>query len=331
MSDMIDPTTIAPLICGFAVSGDKIEDLSWASVSKGSAARPGERRWLHLDRRSPAAKSWLLRERSVDAFAANALFQEDTRPRAHAHRNSLLVNLRGINLNPGAQPEDMVSLRIWVTEDLVITTQARHIRATEDLASLFRSGEPPASNGAVIAYFAATLARRMEPVIDKLDEHADALEERLLDSGESPPKIELSGFRRSVLQLRRYILPQREALSALIREQVHLLTEDDRLSLRETQDTVTRLGEDLDTIRERALVIQEQIVELRAEAMNQRLFVLAIISAIFLPLGFVTGLFGVNVGGMPGVGSAAAFTFLCASLVLLTLGLLSVFKRMDWL
>ena len=73
------------------------------------------------------------------------------------------------------------------------------------------------------------------------------------------------------------------------------------------------------------------MVEERGERMNQRLFVLAILSAIFLPLSFVTGLFGVNVGGMPGVDSGLAFAILCAAMVGLTGILFGVLHKMDWL
>jgi zinc transporter len=86
-----------------------------------------------------------------------------------------------------------------------------------------------------------------------------------------------------------------------LRDSNGFLTLDEQHQLRDTHDAIIRVAEDLDLIRERALLLQVRLVEERAEAMNDRLFVLAIISAVFLPQGFVTGLFGVNIGGMPGV------------------------------
>jgi zinc transporter len=97
------------------------------------------------------------------------------------------------------------------------------------------------------------------------------------------------------------------------------------------QDTITRLAEDLDTIRERAIVVQEQIIEQRAEVMSQRLCVLANISATFLPLDFLTGLFGINIGGMPGTDSPYAFWAFSGFLILITGEPLVLFKRMKWM
>ena len=72
-------------------------------------------------------------------------------------------------------------------------------------------------------------------------------------------------------------------------------------------------------------------MEERSDLMNQRLFVLSILSAVFLPISFVTGLFGVNLGGIPGAGSPAAFGILIVSLVAATGIMLAVFRWRRWI
>ncbi len=98
------------------------------------------------------------------------------------------------------------------------------------------------------------------------------------------------------------MFPQRDALSTLAIEDLPWLSERDRSQLREATDRITRLAEELDAIRERAAVVQDQLVERRAEAMNHNMMILAVVAAVFLPLGLLTGLLGINVGGMPGAG-----------------------------
>ncbi|MCR9269386.1 MAG: zinc transporter ZntB [Hyphomonadaceae bacterium] len=328
MTETHDP----PLIIGFAIGADgAVRELEWSDISKAAALKPGERRWLHLNRKVDAARDWLGGQGGLDPMVVSILFQEDTRPRATRHTDGMLLNFRGANLNPGAEPTDMISIRIWATEDLVITTRAYSIRAIDDLADAYRANQPPATHGELVTFIVDRLTFRLEPIVARLEEQADELEAEWLDQDTPPPKQKLAHFRRSALSLRRYIAPQKEAISALIRESDDFLSDPAKLRLREIQDVTTRLSEDLDLVRERAVVIQEQIVEQRGEAMNQRLFVLAIISAVFLPLGFFTGLFGVNIGGMPGVESAYAFAIFCAALVGLTAGLMYLFKKADWL
>ncbi|WP_158085779.1 zinc transporter ZntB [Henriciella aquimarina] len=328
----MNETVDNPLIFGFEFDeAGGVRRLDWAEVSSGPAAPATGRRWLHLNRLSPAVRQWLTETSGIDEVIDDALLQEDTRPRCLAHGDGLLINLRGVNLNEGSEPEDMIAIRIWMTAEVIVSLRAFHIKAAQDLRDRIMAGEVPASNGVILAELAERLTDRIEPVVSELDEQADEYEDTLLEPGATLPKTALASFRRKVLTLRRYIIPQREALAHISREGQHLFDASQTLQLREIADRVTRIGEELDMIRERTMVLQEQLIEERSERMNQRLFVLSIISAIFLPLGFVTGLFGVNVGGMPGVGSPLAFTLLCLGMGGLTVTLFFLFRRMRWL
>ncbi len=321
-----------PLVHGFGVDqAGQYQALSWEDISSQSDAFPDSWRWIHLNRESAEAQRWLNEHCASDNAVSNVLLQQDSRPRITKHLDGYLINLRGVNTNPGAEPEDMIALRIWATPKLVISTRARPVLAAEDLKETFIAGNPPSSSGAIIAYLAHRLVSRIGPVVSELDEGVDALEEEILDARKNSLRSTLSGLRRTALSLRRYIAPQREAIAGFLRESNSFLTEDEKHHLRETHDTVVRVAEDLDLIRERAMLLHEQLVEERAEAMNSRLFILAIVSAVFLPLGFITGLFGVNVGGMPGVDSPAAFYILCGSIGLFSIAIIWIFWRMKWI
>ena len=321
-----------PFIVGFGVLDDEtVQPLSWETMSCATAEKEGERRWIHLNRLSPEAKDWLEGAGGIEQLIVGVLFQEDTRPRSSKHGNGYLINLRGANLNPGAEPKDLISVRMWATKNLVITTGAYRIHAIEDLTNRYLAGDPPDTHGDLLCMLAEILTAHLEPVVGALVDQADELEAEWLDLNTPAPKLKLGAFRRSALSLRRYIAPQREALSALIREAGDFLCENARLQLREVQDITTRLAEDLDLARERAVVIQEQIVEQHGESMNQKLFALAIISAVFLPLGFLTGLFGINIGGMPGVDNPYAFSIFLVFLVAVTASLFVLFKWLKWM
>lgn len=323
----------APLVFGYGFGVDGTATaLTWADVINGRLTE-FSRYWLHLNRRSPDVRDWLAGRSGLDALATEALLQEDTRPRAVRHGAGFLVNFRGMNLNEGEALEDMLALRMWASDTVLITLRAKPIRGARDVETQIRDGKAPHSTGGLIAALADALTDRMEPEVSRFDEQADQFEEDLLDPAIKLPRSTLSEFRRRVLQVRRYILPQREALAQLVREgaQSGLFTDHDLLYLRESADRVTRLAEELDTIRDRSSVLQEQVIEERAEVMNQRLFVLSILSAVFLPISFVTGLFGVNVGGMPGVESPTAFALLVLGLLGTTLLLVIILRWRRWI
>ncbi|KCZ65996.1 hypothetical protein L53_01395 [Hyphomonas sp. L-53-1-40] len=323
----------APLVFGYGMAADgTIASLNWEDVTSGRL-NEFSRHWLHLNRLSSEVRTWLARQSGLDRIATEALLQEDTRPRSTRHGAGFLINLRGMNLNEGEALEDMLALRMWASESSLITLRAKPIQATRDVEQKVKEGNAPNSTGGLVAALADALTDRMEPEVSRFDEQADQFEDDLLDPGTRLPRSKLSELRRRVLQVRRYILPQREALSQLVREgtQSGLFSDHDLLFLRESADRVTRLAEELDTIRDRCTVLQEQVIEERAEVMNQRLFVLSILSAVFLPISFVTGLFGVNVGGMPGVQSTGAFAILVGALAVATILMLAIFRWRRWI
>jgi zinc transporter len=270
--------------------------------------------WLHL-RRDGAETTGILGQSGLDAFVVEALTADETRPRCTVHEKGVLVNLRGVNLNPGAEPEDMVSVRLWIEERRVVGIWVRPLRAVSDLRESIKRGQSPISPGDLVAKLALRLADRAEPSVAALNERIDELEELVLDPDVDIPRASLSYVRRSSIVLRRYIMPQRDALTTLEIEDLPWLTSKERGHIREAADRVNRLGEELDAIRDRAQVVHDQIMDQRAERMNRRMLLLAIISAIFLPLGLFTGLLGINVGGMPGVDSPWAFYVVCGAMV----------------
>jgi zinc transporter len=94
---------------------------------------------------------------------------------------------------------------------------------------------------------------------------------------------------------------------------------------------LTRYLEDLDAARERAAVTQEELVSRLSEQMDNRMYVLSVVAAIFLPLGFLTGLLGINVGGIPGAEYKAAFAIFCTFLGAIAIIELIIFRKKKWM
>ena len=133
------------------------------------------------------------------------------------------------------------------------------------------------------------------------------------------------------MQLRRYIAPQRDAINALSLSDVTLFDARSRISLRETSDAVTRMTEEIDAARERAMILHEQIMDQRSEDMNRNMLILATATAVFLPLHFLVGLLGINVAGIPGADSPFAFWVVLAIALVIGAALLGFFKARDWI
>ena len=285
--------------------------------------------WMHFA--LEAARGWVPANLGLDDDTLRALFADETRPRCTRKGDALLMNLRGVNLNEGAALEDMVSLRIHLMAGRLITVRRQKSVAVEEIRLEMRAGVAPPDAASLTLRIVAGLTDRIEPVVDALSDRVDAYEELSVTQGSVDLRAELSAMRHDAIVFRRYVAPQREAVARFAANDAHILPEEAQSAAKEEADRVTRVVEELDIVRERAAVIQDQIAARRADEMNRNMMIISVVSAVFLPLGFLTGLLGINVGGMPGAENEVAFWIVCALCAGLGAALLVVFRRMGWL
>jgi len=285
--------------------------------------------WYHLQCDDANAMAWL-RSQSLDPKVVDAITEIETRPRAMPLADGMLVVLRGVNTNPGSDPEDMVSIRFWFTKDTVISTRRRKLLSIEDLRNSIESRKGPKTPGEFVAMVIERLADRIGTVIEMIDDELSNVEDGLVEQKSSEVRQQLSLLRRQTASIRRYLAPQREALATLLRSR-GVFTDEEIHVLHLETDRMTRYVEDLDLARERTLLLQEELQSRIAEEQNARMYVLSIVAAIFLPLSFLTGIFGMNVGGLPGTENPAAFLLLTLGMGLIGAGLIGFMRWRKWL
>jgi zinc transporter len=287
--------------------------------------------WVHFDYSSNEAIDWITNKSGIDEIAIDALLTEETRPRTTILNDSLLIALRGVNLNPNSKPEDMVSIRLYISPNLIISTRKRNLLSVEEIIQSLKKGNGPKSASEFLTDLTYRMTSRMNSVIDEIEDRSDFLEESLIDSSDMKFRNEILAIRRETIILRRYLFPQKEALNKLYHEKVTWLNEYEKIELRETNDQLIRHIEELDTIRDKVALIQEELSNTISDQMNKKMYVLSIISAIFLPLSFLTGLLGINIGGIPGADNQNAFYIFSLFLVALVTIQYFIFKKMKWL
>lgn len=237
--------------------------------------------------------------------------------------------LRGINHNAEADPEDMVSLRIYIDPARIVTLSRRRLQTIDTLARDMAAGQGPESSGAFLGELVDRLTDRIETQIADLEERVEALEASTIENPHGDLRVEVSDQRLELTELRRFLPPQRDAIRDVTTARVGWLADADRVRLGEQLDQMIRVTETLEALREQLTTIRDEIQGARDERLNRNLYVLSVISAVFLPLGFLTGLMGINIAGMPGTDWQPAFwTFtigLCAVTALL-LAILKIFR-----
>jgi zinc transporter len=286
--------------------------------------------WLHLNRTKDDAEQYIRHGAGLDGVVVEALLAPDTRPRVAPQGPGLIVNLRGVNFNPGADPEDMISLRLWIQKRRIITTRARRLMATKDIEQRLARGAGPRDEIDCLFELAQALLSRAGHVVEELSDAVDALEDQVVSGDIEKVREGLAHARKRTIAMRRHLAPQREALARLTGEKHEMLDAIDAVHFRELADQTTRYIEELDSVRERASVVQDEVLNRLTERQNRNSYVLTIVAAIMLPLSFITSLFGVSVAGIPFAQDPNAFWVLLAILAVLVALEVLVFKWTKW-
>ena len=306
---------------GTALSGDAIS----REIKNDNLA------WVHLDSNHPDTKKWLDKEISyLDPFVVDALIAEETRPRVAEIGEGALIILRGVNLNENADPEDMVSIRMWIDCHRIVSVQRRQLKAVLDIEERIKTNKGPKNAGQFINMLVTRISERMSPVLTELDDATDDVEEKILENPDAAFREKIIDIRKQAIVLRRYIAPQKDAIGQMRLSDLPWLDAANKRHLQESYDLVMRYVEDLDAIRERAQIVKDELANIIADRLNRNLYVLSVIAAIFLPLGFLTGLLGINVGGIPGSNNADAFYIFCGILIAIVAGQVFLFKKLKW-
>jgi zinc transporter len=318
------------LICAYLFDGrGGGRELNWDEVL---AWTPDQGTiWIHLNRTRRSAEDYIRQGAKLDDTVVEALLAEDTRPRVARQGAGFLVNLRGVNANPGSEPEDMISLRCWVEPRRLITARARRLMAVNEFRNEIVAGRGPLDEMDCLFRLARLILFKVGAVIGELDDGIDALEDEVVAGELQNARDRLSKLRRRAITMRRHLAPQRDAFVRLESETHALMDEKDAVQFRDLADITQRYVEDLDSLRERATVVQDEIISNFTETQNRHAYTLSVVAAIMLPLSFITSLFGVSFSSIPLNDTPDAFGTLVVILAAVAVLQIAIFKFMKWL
>ncbi|MEQ8600476.1 MAG: CorA family divalent cation transporter [Devosia sp.] len=275
--------------------------------------------------RTPDFKVWLRNE--LGEFHAGLLSAPSSRARCTVLDRQALLMFRVVR--PGAAPEDVGRqiITLWLEEGRVVIASEINIVELLGIGSAETSRHAPVSPADLVARLSLKVTDRLEPLIEVLGDRLDEIEETLITHRTEHAQDRLEQLRRTLINLRRLVWPQRDALSALEMADLPFLSDRDRQRLREAAMRTARLGDELQSLSERAVLVHEEIIDERSEQMNHTMLLLAAVTVVFSPLTLITGLLGMNVAGIPFADSAGAFWLVCAGLVAVVGGIIWWMRR----
>lgn len=284
--------------------------------------------WLHMCIRHEETSAYLMDEVSLDDLIVDAMMEEDTRSRIRVRDEGIMVLLKAMHLRGEqmARPEDMISMRLWLTPERVISTRQADVDPILEIAMRLKNGAGPGTPGAFLADLVEEHLDEVESQVEMIEDDT-ALIARMIGDHKlefacpnmAQTESRISGFLR-------HLTPQRPVLETLSTLRHPVLDDRDRARLDDGLNRLLRYLETLQNLREQIAILNDQVSRIQDRRLNRSSYAFAAATTIFLPLGFVTGLFGVNLMGLPFADSAQGFWFLAAVCLGLSLGLLALFR-----
>jgi len=321
------------LINAFEISPDgTAQPVGWDALQLGlPPIAEGNYLWVHLDWMGDGVRDWLITVAGIDATITDTLSTRGTRPAVFFYDPGYSLNLRGVNLNAENDPADMISVRFWVTHNMVITLRNQPLKAFDDMRAAIADHKAPNSVDDFVLTVAERLAFRVENVVRGMEEDVEAIEDNQETVAEGKTlalRKRGSDIRHRLSRLRRHLGPQRDALANFVEQKPVWSDKRFKRRARALTDKTVRLVEEFDSLRERIQIVNENLMALESEQMNRTMYWLTVIAGLFLPISFVTGLLGINVGGVPATDSPYGFLGVSIVLAVITAFEIWLFKKM---
>ena len=286
--------------------------------------------WLHLNYTHRGSAEWLASTPLLPDTVRDALAGDSMRPRVNRLGDGFMITLRSVNRNSDSRPDQLVAIRVFINDKLIVSTRRRKVNAIDEVLSELQNGNGPVDGGSWLVEVCDVLTDHTSEFIEDLQDNIIELEDALMEQ-RVPARGELALLRKQLIVMRRYMTPQRDVYARLASEKMAWMDDDERRRMQEIADRLGRGLDDLTASIARTAVLADEISSVMQEAMNRRTYTMSLLAMLFLPTTFLTGLFGVNLGGIPGGESHYGFAVFCLMLVLLVLGVALWLHKRKWL
>jgi zinc transporter len=311
---------------GYRIADGKAEKVAVKEALSCDAAMV----WVHLTTTTEHAQGWLRDEAKLPDYIVDPLTAQETRPRCDALDDGAFVNLRGRTEEELDNSDMLASVRIWAEKGRIISVTRKHLLATDTVEKEVAAGRVR-DPGDLITAFATAITADLDPVVADLGDNLDDCEQQLDASQVFSLRKNVTRVRVEAINYRRFLNPQRAALEKLASLPGEWLGADDRAHLAAAADRAARMAEELEAIRERSSLMHEALTDLRAEQLDQRGLVISIAAMVFLPLTFITGLYGMNVDGLWLAHKPWAFDAIVGLCVVISAAVTGWFVARHWL
>lgn len=167
-------------------------------------------------------------------------------------------------------------------------------------------------------------------MLESFGEHVEELEEKVMGVPDQQTLRQIHDRRRDMIVLRKAVWPIREVISSFERDLPSLVADSTGVYLRDLYDHIVEVVDTIETLRDMLAVVLDMYLSSISNRLNSVMKVLTVISTIFMPLTFATGIYGMNFTQMPGLSSPYGFFTILFVMGVIVLSMLYLFRRRGW-
>ncbi|PKO08797.1 MAG: magnesium and cobalt transport protein CorA [Chloroflexi bacterium HGW-Chloroflexi-2] len=218
-------------------------------------------------------------------------------PRVDDWGDYLYLVLHDIKFDPAQEEVFQTNeLDIFLGKHFLVTYQNNAIPVVEKVRRLIERDARFLQRGADHLFYklADDLVGETLPVVDQMDDAIDTIEDQLFNGSNQQLLEQIFTLKRSLLHLRRILMPQREVFNKLARGDDHVIDKQERVFFRDIYDHMVRLYDISESLRDLISGALETYLSVINNRMNDVMKTLTIITTLFMPISFLTGFFGMN-------------------------------------
>lgn len=256
------------------------------------------------------------------------------RPKYTEYNDGHFISLKALSFDSEIGCIVSQTISIYFGIGFVLTFQEHEDDIFSGLRTRIKEGKGRIrTNGADYLAYAIVdlLVDRYFSVLDNIDEKIEEVEEAISLKSEIIDKSEIFELKKALSKFRKNIAPLREAINQFSRSDTELVTESTKIFIRDVYSHTVQIMDSIDNHRDILSSLQDLYLSELSMKMNKIMQVLTIITSIFVPLSFLTGLYGMNFENMPELKSQYGYFILLSVMLVAVFFMMAFFRKKRWL
>lgn len=268
--------------------------------------------WIHMNLSHAATLPWLRAHAGLADEFFEALDGGSRSARIERVGPALFAVLNDVTFDFHFDSHEVETLWISVGEALVVSARRRPLRSVDRLRTAVRHGEDMVSSVEVLDHLLRDQADELQRILRRTAGRLDEIEDDVLAGRHRRHRQELARQRRLMVRLQRLLTPEPAALARVLARPPSWLRQVDLQQLAQANEEFLLVLRDIAAVQDRIRLMQDESATRLAEETNRSLFLLTMVTVLALPINLVSGLFGMNVGGVPLADDESGFWLMVA-------------------